>query len=99
MAKLSPLHDVIHIFMSHGLTEIPEEESCEANGGMLRNLVDGLLPNAKRLQHIVLQTGEKHYVGPFKYFGKVSISDFTFSRGLSQASMPRFLLHTGRYCV
>jgi hypothetical protein len=76
--------------MSHGLTEIPEEESCEANGGMLRNVVDGLLPNAKQLQHIVLQTGEKHYVGPFEYFGKVSISDLPFREDFPRLPCPNF---------
>lgn len=32
---------------------------------MLSNVLDALLPNADNLQHICLQTGAKHYLGPF----------------------------------
>jgi nucleoside-diphosphate-sugar epimerase len=90
LAKLSPLHDVTHIFYVTWVNRDTEEESCEANGGMLRNVVDGLLPNAKQLQHIVLQTGEKHYVGPFEYFGKVSISNLPFREDSPRLPCPNF---------
>ncbi|CAM6015774.1 unnamed protein product [Sphagnum balticum] len=90
LAKLSPLHDVTHIFYVTWVNRDTEEESCEANGGMLRNVVDGLLPNAKQLQHIVLQTGEKHYSGPFEYFGKVSISYLPFREDSPRLPCPNF---------
>ncbi len=90
LAKLSPLHDVTHIFYVTWVNRDTEEESCEANGGMLRNIVDGLLPNAKQLQHIVLQTGEKHYAGPFEYFGKLSIPYLPFREDSPRLPCPNF---------
>ncbi|KAI8550028.1 hypothetical protein RHMOL_Rhmol06G0072400 [Rhododendron molle] len=33
---------------------------------MLRNVLAAVIPNAANLRHICLQTGHKHYVGPFE---------------------------------
>jgi nucleoside-diphosphate-sugar epimerase len=90
LAKLSPLHDVTHIFYVTWVSRDTEEESCEANGGMLRNVIDGLLPNAKQLQHIVLQTGGKHYTGPFASAGKLEISDAPFKEDSPRLPCPNF---------
>jgi nucleoside-diphosphate-sugar epimerase len=90
LAKLSPLHDVTHIFYVTWVKKDTEEESCEANGGMLRNVIDGLLPNAKQLQHIVLQTGGKHYTGPFAYAGKLKIPDAPFKEDSPRLPGPNF---------
>jgi nucleoside-diphosphate-sugar epimerase len=90
LAKLSPLHDVTHIFYVTWVNRDTEEESCEANGGMLRNVIDGLLPNAKELQHIVLQTGGKHYTGPFAYAGKLEIPDAPFKEDSPRLPCPNF---------
>jgi len=90
LAKLSPLHDVTHIFYVTWVSRDTEEESCEANGGMLRNVIDGLLPNAKELQHIVLQTGGKHYTGPFAYAGKLEIPDAPFKEDSPRLPCPNF---------
>jgi len=90
LAKLSPLHDVTHIFYVTWVNRDAEEESCEANGGMLRNVIDALLPNAKQLQHIVLQTGGKHYTGPFAYAGKLEIPDAPFKEDSPRLPCPNF---------
>jgi nucleoside-diphosphate-sugar epimerase len=39
LAKLSLLHDVTHIFYLTWVSRDTEEELCEANGGMLHNVV------------------------------------------------------------
>lgn len=66
LAKLSPLADVTHIFWVTWVGKPTEAENVEANGKMFRNALDALLPVAKDLQHIALQTGGKQYVGSFE---------------------------------
>ncbi|KAH9533745.1 hypothetical protein CY35_18G068400 [Sphagnum magellanicum] len=90
LAKLSPLHDVTHIFYVTWVSRSTEEENCKDNGAMLHNVLDALLPNAKHLEHIVLQTGGKHYTGPFEYFGKVCIPDPPFREDYPRLPCPNF---------
>nr|USU81829.1 ISY [Nepeta sibirica] len=61
-AKLSPLTDVTHIFYATWTSRSTEEENCEANGKMLKNVLDAMIPNCPNLKHICLQTGRFHYV-------------------------------------
>ncbi|KAK6935723.1 NAD-dependent epimerase/dehydratase [Dillenia turbinata] len=68
--KLSSLGDVTHIFWVTWSSQfqIDTKECCDQNKAMLSNALDALLPNAKALKHVSLQTGTKHYVslqGPF----------------------------------
>jgi len=65
LEKISPLKDVTHLFWVVWVSRETEEKNCEDNGRMLNNVLDALLPNAENLQHICLQTGGKHYWGPF----------------------------------
>ncbi|BBN12436.1 Delta4-3-oxosteroid 5beta-reductase [Marchantia polymorpha subsp. ruderalis] len=67
--KLSPLKDVSHIFWVTWVQGKDEEESCAKNGQMLINTLDAVVANSSALEHIVLQTGCKHYLGPFDQFG------------------------------
>jgi nucleoside-diphosphate-sugar epimerase len=46
-----------------------EAENIAVNGAMLRNTLDAL-GNTTTLQHAVLVTGLKHYLGPFESYGK-----------------------------
>lgn len=64
-SKLSPLTDVTHVFYVTWTNRESESENCEANGSMLRNVLRAIVPNAPNLRHVCLQTGTKHYVGPF----------------------------------
>ncbi|GMG98332.1 hypothetical protein Nepgr_000172 [Nepenthes gracilis] len=62
--KLSSLGDVTHIFWVTWASQFPldSDECCKQNEGMLSNALRAILPNAKRLKHVSLQTGAKHYV-------------------------------------
>ncbi|KAL7156916.1 hypothetical protein ABFS83_02G041100 [Erythranthe nasuta] len=68
--KLSPLTDITHVFYVTWANKSTEAENCEVNGKMLQNLLDAVIPNSPNLKHICLQTGRKHYIGPFESFGK-----------------------------
>ncbi|XP_020551511.1 3-oxo-Delta(4,5)-steroid 5-beta-reductase-like isoform X1 [Sesamum indicum] len=70
-AKLSTLTDITHVFYATWTNRPTEAENCEANGRMLQNVLDAVIPNCPNLKHICMQTGRKHYVGPFEAFGKL----------------------------
>ncbi|KAM1464246.1 hypothetical protein C1H46_015133 [Malus baccata] len=89
-AKLSPLTDVTHIFYVTWTNRSTEAENCEVNGNMLRNVLDSVIPNAPKLSHICLQTGAKHYVGPFESFGKIQPHDPPFTEDLPRLDAPNF---------
>jgi hypothetical protein len=53
---------------------------------MLRNVLSVVVPNCPALVHVCLQTGRKHYVGPFEALGRIQVvcppaSDSTTGRG------------------
>ncbi|KNA25913.1 hypothetical protein SOVF_002350 [Spinacia oleracea] len=62
--KLSCLEDVTHIFWVTWANQfqLDSPECCEQNKEMLSNALDAMLPKAKSLKHVSLQTGMKHYV-------------------------------------
>ena len=70
-SKLSKLTDVTHIFYVTWANMMKEADNCRVNGDMLRNVLNAVIPNAPNLQHICLQTGRKHYLGPFEALGKI----------------------------
>ncbi|KAK9270729.1 hypothetical protein L1049_026312 [Liquidambar formosana] len=90
MAKLSPLTDVTHIFYVTWTNRSTEIENCEANGAMFRNVLRAVIPSAPNLRHICLQTGGKHYVGPFESFGKIQPHDPPFTEDMPRLSAPNF---------
>ncbi|GAA0171315.1 oxidoreductase [Lithospermum erythrorhizon] len=68
--KLSPLEDITHVFWVTWAYEFPldSQECCEQNKFMMSNALNAILPGAKSLKHVSLQTGTKHYIslqGPF----------------------------------
>ncbi|KAJ0020426.1 hypothetical protein Pint_32555 [Pistacia integerrima] len=68
--KLSLLRDVTHVFWVTWATEFmfDAQACCIQNKGMMSNALNAILPRAKALKHVSLQTGMKHYVslqGPF----------------------------------
>ncbi|KAE8665202.1 3-oxo-Delta(4,5)-steroid 5-beta-reductase [Hibiscus syriacus] len=67
-----------------------EVENCEINGSMLRNVLRSLIPNAPNLRHICLQTGAKHYIGPFELLGKIQPHDSPFTEDLPRLNAPNF---------
>ncbi|KAL5559140.1 hypothetical protein UlMin_035351 [Ulmus minor] len=88
--KLSQLTDVTHIFYVTWASRATEAENCEANGAMFRNLLRAVIPNAPNLRHICLQTGTKHYVGPFESIGKIEAHDPPFTEDLPRLDVPNF---------
>lgn len=69
MHKLSLLKDVTHLFwVTWMMASVEEEQNVELNGTMLRNTLDAIQQNEEQgsLEHIVLQTGAKYYLGPFQ---------------------------------
>ncbi|KAI9118231.1 hypothetical protein K1719_010563 [Acacia pycnantha] len=89
-AKLSALTDVTHIFYVSWTRRPTEAENCEVNGGMLRNVFRAVIPNAPNLRHICLQTGTKHYVSAFEFYGKTQIHDTPFTEDLPRLNAPNF---------
>ncbi|KAF8410164.1 hypothetical protein HHK36_002686 [Tetracentron sinense] len=90
LTKLSPLTDVTHIFYVTWTSRPTEAENCEANGAMFRNVLHAVIPNAPNLQHICLQTGTKHYLGPFETFVKIEPHDPPFHEDLPRLLSPNF---------
>ncbi|KAK9163742.1 hypothetical protein Syun_004644 [Stephania yunnanensis] len=90
ITKLSPLTDITHIFYVTWAARPTEEESCEVNGLMFRNVLEAVIPNAPNLKHVCLQTGTKHYIGPFDWADKVKPHEPPFSEDLPRLSSPNF---------
>jgi len=88
--KLSPLTDVTHIFYVSWTSRPTEAQNCEANGAMLRNVLQALIPNAPNLCHVSLQTGAKHYVGPFEMIGKIKPHESPFIEDVPRLDTPNF---------
>ncbi len=78
LSKLSRLQDVTHLFYVTWVNRLTEEENIKTNTQLYRNILDALLPNAKNFRHIVLQTGTKHYLGPFELAGQIPVPDPPF---------------------
>ncbi|KAG9440275.1 hypothetical protein H6P81_020440 [Aristolochia fimbriata] len=89
-AKLSPLTDVTHVFYVSWTSRATAEEDCEANGRMLRNVLQTLVPNCPNLRHICLQTGWKHYLGPHQLFGDFQPHEPPFHEDLPRLPVPNF---------
>jgi nucleoside-diphosphate-sugar epimerase len=60
---------VTHLFFCTWSRQVTEAENCEVNGAMLRNTLAAV--NAQKpIEHAVLITGLKHYLGPFEDYAK-----------------------------
>ncbi|KAH9650062.1 3-oxo-Delta(4,5)-steroid 5-beta-reductase [Citrus sinensis] len=93
-AKLSKLTDVTHIFYVTWASRPTELENCHVNGAMLRNVLRSVIPNAPNLRHVCLQTGGKHYLGPFDYFVDTQLPhhphDPPYTEDLPRLNVPNF---------
>ncbi|XP_027368148.1 3-oxo-Delta(4,5)-steroid 5-beta-reductase-like [Abrus precatorius] len=89
-SKLSGLTDVTHIFYVSWTSRPTEAQNCAINGAMLRNVLRAIIPNAPNLCHVSLQTGTKHYVGPFELLGKIKAHDPPFTEDLPRLDAPNF---------
>ncbi|KAI4316640.1 hypothetical protein L6164_024601 [Bauhinia variegata] len=89
-SKLSVLTDVTHIFYVAWINRPTEAGNCEINGSMFRNVLRAVIPNAPNLRHICLQTGAKHYLGPFELIGKIKAHEPPFTEDLPRLDAPNF---------
>ncbi|KAL1564525.1 NineTeen Complex (NTC) component [Salvia divinorum] len=89
-AKLSPLTDITNIFYVTWTNRSTEKENCEANGEMLKNVLNVVIPNCPNLKHICLQTGRKHYLGPFETLWKVQPHDPPYTEDLPRLDCLNF---------
>jgi len=89
-AKLSQLTDVTHIFYVTWASRPTEAQNCETNGTMFRNVLRAVIPHTPNLKHICLQTGTKHYLGPFETFGKVKPHIPPFTEDMPRLNVPSF---------
>ncbi|KAL5706945.1 Delta(4)-3-oxosteroid 5beta-reductase [Ranunculus cassubicifolius] len=87
-SKLSTLTDITHIFYVTWSSRPTEEENCQVNGAMLRNVLQAVIPNAPKLQHVCLQTGAKHYCGPFN--AKIQPHEPPFHEEFHRLDCPNF---------
>nr|AFK42748.1 unknown [Medicago truncatula] len=92
--KLSVLTDVTHVFYVCWASRPTEAENCEINGAMLKNVLTAVIPNAPNLRHVSIQTGGKHYVGPFESFGKIKHHEPPYTE-----DMPRLDYHNFYYTL
>ncbi|XP_062108999.1 3-oxo-Delta(4,5)-steroid 5-beta-reductase [Humulus lupulus] len=88
--KLSGLTDVTHIFYVTWASRATEADNCEVNGAMFRNVLQVLIPNAPNLSHICLQTGLKHYIGPFEAHGNIEFHEPPFTEDMPRLKVPNF---------
>jgi nucleoside-diphosphate-sugar epimerase len=58
---------VTHLFFTTWSRQNTEADNCRVNGAMLANTLEGVR-RTTRLQHAVLVTGLKHYLGPFEAY-------------------------------
>ncbi|KAL8096108.1 (S)-8-oxocitronellyl enol synthase ISY1-like [Apium graveolens] len=88
-SRLSGLKDVTHLFYVTWASGTNETENCEINSKMFRNLLNCIIPNAPKLQHICLQTGKKHYFGSFFSSG-IAAHDPPYTEDLPRLDDPNF---------
>ncbi|XP_075635138.1 3-oxo-Delta(4,5)-steroid 5-beta-reductase-like isoform X1 [Castanea sativa] len=86
--KLSQLTDVTHIFYVNWASQPTEAQNCETNGTMFRNVLHTVILHAPNLKHICLQTGIKHYTGPFETFGKIEYHTPPFTEDMPRLNVP-----------
>lgn len=58
---------ITHMFFTTWARQATEAENCRVNGAMIENTLSALR-NTLTLQHVVLVTGLKHYLGPFEAY-------------------------------
>jgi Delta4-3-oxosteroid 5beta-reductase len=87
---LTPLTDITHVFYVAWSPRATEAENREANSAMLRNVLSVVVPNCPALAHVSLQTGIKHYLGPFELIGKIPTPDPPYTEDVPRLDCPNF---------
>ena len=61
---------VTHVFFTTWSRQETEARNCAVNGAMLANTL-AAVGRTTQLQHVVLVTGLKHYLGPFEAYAQI----------------------------
>jgi hypothetical protein len=72
-----------YVFIATWLRQKTEAENIRINRAMVRNVLEALSPSGS-VRHVALETGLKHYLGPFEAYGKGTLPSTPFredSRG------------------
>ncbi|HKJ56212.1 MAG TPA: SDR family oxidoreductase [Nitriliruptoraceae bacterium] len=79
---------ITHVFYSTWAMQETELQNCEVNEAMIRSLLD-VVCTTNPVEHVVLMTGLKHYLGPFEAYAK-SATDTPFRESQDRVPYPNF---------
>lgn len=79
---------ITHLFFTTWSRQATEADNCRVNGAMLANTLEALGRTAT-LQHGVLVTGLKHYLGPFESYGEAP-ADTPFRESMDRLPFQNF---------
>jgi len=85
VANLKPTH----VFITTWLRQPTEAENIRVNSAMVRNLLEAV-SHTGTLQHVVLVTGLKHYLGPFEVYGKGALPATPFREEQPRLALENF---------
>ncbi len=77
------------VFISTWSRQATEAENIRVNGGMIRNLLDGLRSGGS-VRHVALVTGLKHYLGPFEAYGQGAMPQTPFREDQGRLDVENF---------
>ena len=76
-------------FMTAWIKKDSEAENIEVNGATIQNLLDALEPDGG-VRHVALQTGLKHYLGPFDNYANAVMAETPFHEDEPRLDVPNF---------
>ena len=88
-AAIASAPSITHLFQASWTPADTEEQAGEINSRHLSNVLDGLKAAGHQVEHVVLITGVKHYLGPFKDFGRY-LPDTPFLEETPRLPIPNF---------
>jgi nucleoside-diphosphate-sugar epimerase len=77
------------VFMTAWIKKDSEAENIEVNGATIRNLLAALKPDGG-VRHVALQTGLKHYLGPFDDYATAVTAETPFHEDEPRLPNPNF---------
>ena len=77
------------VFMTAWIKKDSEAENIEVNGATIQNLLDALEPDGG-VRHVALQTGLKHYLGPFDNYANAVMAETPFHEDEPRLDVPNF---------
>jgi len=87
---LTPLTHITHVFYAAWSSHPTEAKNRQANSAMLRNVLSVVVPGCPALAHVCLQTGRKHYIGPYEAIGKIPVPDPPYTEDMPRLDYPNF---------